>query len=247
MIRAAVLDLDGTLIGPNEEIPPRVHRSVCQLASKLPVSIATGRESADAIKFARQLGLTSPQISDGGANILDPAGGKALWTATLEPGVARDIIDALRGGNTAFIATHSGASITDFSQITHYNFIRVSALDLAEPEADRILSRFSTNQKLYVVKVYLPYNQLWAVDFTQFGVDKATAATKLGEILEVCPVQMVAVGDSYNDLPLLRICGLRIVMGQAPEELKALADYVAPPVEEDGLAVAIEEFVMPRL
>ena len=36
-------------------------------------------------------------------------------------------------------------------------------------------------------------------------------------------------------------------MGQAPDELKAIADFVAPAVDEDGLAVAIEEFVLPRL
>ena len=58
---------------------------------------------------------------------------------------------------------------------------------------------------------------------------------------------MVAAGDSYNDMPLLQVCGLGIAMGNAPDELKAIADYVAPPVEEDGLAVAIEQFIMPRL
>ncbi|MCH8109871.1 MAG: HAD hydrolase family protein, partial [Chloroflexi bacterium] len=40
---------------------------------------------------------------------------------------------------------------------------------------------------------------------------------------------------------------LRIVMGDAPDELKAIADYIAPSIDEDGLAVAIEEFVLPRL
>ena len=58
---------------------------------------------------------------------------------------------------------------------------------------------------------------------------------------------MVAAGDSYNDIPLLQQCGLGIAMGGAPDELKAIADYVAPTVEEDGLAVAIEEFILPRL
>ena len=57
----------------------------------------------------------------------------------------------------------------------------------------------------------------------------------------------VFYSDSYNDLPLLEVCGLRIVMGDAPDELKAIADYVAPSIDEDGLAVAIEEFVLPLL
>ena len=58
---------------------------------------------------------------------------------------------------------------------------------------------------------------------------------------------MIAAGDSYNDLPMLKACGLRIVMGNAPDALKAIADYVAPSVDDDGLATAIEDFVMPKL
>ena len=59
--------------------------------------------------------------------------------------------------------------------------------------------------------------------------------------------QIIAAGDSYNDIPLLEACGLRIAMGNAVPELKALADYVAPSVDQDGLATAIDEFVLPRL
>ena len=97
------------------------------------------------------------------------------------------------------------------------------------------------------MKVILPYNNLWAVDFTHSGVDKAAATQELSGMIEVDTSSMVGIGDSYNDIPLLRLCGLGIAMGNAPDELKAVADYVAPPVEEDGLAVAIEQFVLPRL
>jgi hydroxymethylpyrimidine pyrophosphatase-like HAD family hydrolase len=95
--------------------------------------------------------------------------------------------------------------------------------------------------------VVLPYNNLWAVDFTHSGVNKAAATLELSQMIGVDAGSMVAAGDSYNDMPLLQVCGLGIAMGNAPDELKAIADYVAPPVEEDGLAVAIEQFIMPRL
>jgi len=85
------------------------------------------------------------------------------------------------------------------------------------------------------------------VDFTRRGVDKAAAVAILSDMINVDLGQMAAAGDSYNDLPLLQACGLAIAMGDAPEELKAIADYIAPSAEEDGLAVAIEEFILPRL
>lgn len=247
MIRAAVVDLDGTLIGPNENISARVARAVSQLCLQLPLCIATGREPTDTLRYARQLGLTTPQICDGGATILDPASGKALWTSPLNPGIAQEIITILHDAGTAFIATHPGGSITSVSQLPHWNLTRVSALDLQEQEADTLVDRFSLNRDLHVVKVALPYNNLWAADFTHSGVDKAAATLELSQMIGVDPESMVAAGDSYNDVPLLRLCGLSIAMGNAPDDLKAMADYVAPSVEQDGLAVAIEQFIIPRL
>jgi len=246
-MRAAVIDLDGTLIGKAEEISASVHRAVTQLSKLLPVCIATGREAADTIKFARQLGLTSPQICDGGATILDPASGRSVWTDPLEPSYAREIIQTLQSAKADFIATHPGGSVNSYSRITHWNLTRVSALDLDEQGADSMVGHFTANPALNVVKVYLPYNGLWAVDFTSSQVDKAAATLKLAQMIGVDASDMIAAGDSYNDLPLLRLCGFGIAMGDAPDELKAIADFVAPPVEEDGLAVAIEEFVLPRL
>ena len=80
MIHAAVLDLDGTLIGRNEVISTEVEEAVSRVREKVPVAIATGREAAHVVDFARQLGLSAPQISDGGAAILDPVSGRFLWT-----------------------------------------------------------------------------------------------------------------------------------------------------------------------
>ncbi len=243
-IRAAVIDLDGTLLGSDERISPRVYRAVTQLAQLIPVSIATGREAVHTIKYARQLGLTTPQICDGGAAILDPVSGQPLWTRPLHPAHARKIIRALQRDQAEFIATYPGSSVTGYAQITHWNMVRISALDLDEEAADDLVRRFAGNPGLHVVKVYLPYNGFWAVDYTTSHVDKAAAALHLSGMIKVDSADMMAAGDSYNDIPLLRLCGLGVAMGNAPAELKAIADYVAPPVEEDGLAVAIEELVL---
>jgi hydroxymethylpyrimidine pyrophosphatase-like HAD family hydrolase len=79
------------------------------------------------------------------------------------------------------------------------------------------------------------------------GINKVTATEWIASFLGLGLDTIVAAGDSYNDLPLLRSAALAIVMGDAPSELKSVADYIAPPVCEDGLAVAIEEFLIPRL
>ena len=245
--KALLVDLDGTLIGRDERIAPRVAEAVRKIAGKLAVSIASGREPSDVLRFARQLGLTAPQISDNGVLLLDPADGEPLWSSPLLPARAREIIGSLRREEVAFIATHPAGTFTHASDITRWDLARVSALDMDEGTADRLIELFGADPGLNVVKVILPYNGLWAVDLTRVGVNKATAARRLAQHLRIDTSQLIAAGDGYNDLPLLEVCGLRIAMGDAAEELKAVADYVAPSVDDDGLAVAIEEFVLPRL
>ena len=247
MIRAAILDLDGTIIGRDEKVSARVAAAVSRLRTLIPVSIATGREANHAVDYAQQLGLTAPQICDGGAAILNHGNKDPVWSAPIEPRLARKIIHNLHNNGTEFIATHPQGSIDTIDGLRAINVIRVSALDMDEESADRVVVQFRTEPELHLVKVYLPYNDLWAVDFTKIGVDKAAGTRRLAQMIGVKVGDMVAAGDSYNDLPLLIACGLAIAMGDAPQELRAVADYVAPSAEDDGLAVAIEEFILPRL
>ena len=247
LILAAALDLDGTVIGPDENISPAVHEAIVRLAERIHVFIATGREPADVLRYANELGLTTPQLCDGGANILDPVQGVSTWTAPLGPVNAEAVVTRLREMGSAFVATHASGTASTFDDVPDWDLIRVSALDLDEDTADALATEFRRNKNMYVIKAVLPYNGLWAVDFTLAGVDKASGIARVGQTLGVNPTNMVAVGDSYNDLPMLEACGFSIAMGNAPPEVKDAAEFVAPSVAEDGLSVAIKEYVLPRV
>ena len=68
--------------------------------------------------------------------------------------------------------------------------------------------------------------------FVGYATDR-TLDGRMAQMIGVNAADMMAAGDSYNDLPLLRLCGFGIAMGEAPDELKAVADFVTAPVEED--------------
>ena len=246
-ILAAALDLDGTIIGADEKISPAVQRAIARLARHIPVFIATGREPADVLQYAGELNLTTPQLCDGGANILDPVQGVSTWTAPLSPASAEVVVTKLRDMGAAFVATHANGTARTFDDVPSWELIRVSALDMDEDAADALASHFGDHEQITVIKAILPYNGLWAIDFTLAGVNKATGVSRVGQTLGIDPSDMVAVGDSYNDMPMLASCGVSVAMGNAPHEVRASADFVAPPVVDDGLAAAIDNYVMPRI
>ena len=246
-IKAAALDLDGTIIGPDERITPAVRDAIARLLSRIPVFIATGREPQDVFEYARQLGLTGPQLSDGGAAILDPVARRHLWSANLGPELAPGVLRLIEELNAHFVATHVQGTFRRVSDIPDWDIVRISALDLSRKAAEALTARFSGHPRISVILASLPYNGLWAVDFTLSGVDKGSGIARMGEMLGVGPDDMACVGDSYNDLPMLRACGLPIAMGGAPGEIRQAARFTAPPVADDGLAYAINHYILPRV
>jgi 5-amino-6-(5-phospho-D-ribitylamino)uracil phosphatase len=76
------------------------------------------------------------------------------------------------------------------------------------------------------------------------GVHKGHGLAWLAERLGIEQSRTMGIGDSEADIPMLRWAGLGVAMGNAAPDVKAAADWVAPSLEEDGAAVAIERFVL---
>ncbi len=177
----------------------------------------------------------------------DPSTRRILWTSSLPETRARQLLSLAASQGLNFIATHPEGDIFALSDVKRWNLTRISLMDSPEAQAEALAVRFSPAPDLNVVEAYLHYNGCWAVDFTAAGVHKGYAARKLLELLGSRTNRFIAAGDSFNDSPLLHAASLRIAMASAPPEVTAIADYLAPPVEQDGLALAIEELVLPLL
>ena len=73
---------------------------------------------------------------------------------------------------------------------------------------------------------------------------KAEALSQMGKLLGIDQSEMMAIGDSPNDMAMLLASGMPVAVGNAEEEVKAIAKYVAPSNHEDGVADAVEKFVL---
>jgi Cof subfamily protein (haloacid dehalogenase superfamily) len=83
------------------------------------------------------------------------------------------------------------------------------------------------------------------LETTNPAVNKGTAIDYVArELLGIDASQVMAIGDNYNDVEMLAYAGWGVAMGNAPEPVQAYADWVAPTVDADGVAVAIEKFIL---
>mgnify|MGYP001806475273 CR=1 FL=1 len=89
-------------------------------------------------------------------------------------------------------------------------------------------------------------SQHYYLDVTPPDVDKGHAVRRFAEHFGVPLNEVAAIGDMVNDVPMFRTGGLAIAMGNASDEIKALADVVTARNDEDGFAAAVDRFVLPR-
>ena len=80
------------------------------------------------------------------------------------------------------------------------------------------------------------------LELVPLGIDKAQSLTVLLEKLDMKREEMVAVGDGYNDLSMIKFAGLGIAMANAQEPVKKAADYITLSNDEDGVAAVVERY-----
>ena len=82
------------------------------------------------------------------------------------------------------------------------------------------------------------------LEFTNIEATKGNALAQLGRMLGVSRKEMIAIGDSYNDISMLEYAGLGVAMGNAPDNVKSHAGFITGSNDEDGVAEAVEKFVL---
>lgn len=119
--------------------------------------------------------------------------------------------------------------------------IKVIAFNHDLPETVDLLHEY---QRRFSPPLTVTRTHEWLVEATAPGADKGSGLLRLCELLGVDPRRVLAIGDSDNDIPMLKVAGFAVAMGNANERVKAVADWVAPSIEEEGAAVALRRWVL---
>lgn len=244
-IKAVVFDLDGTAI-PNryDGVPSaRLIKAVQEAKQYVKVSAATGRPFGMCRHILELLQLTSPCIVDGGAELIAMPSEDLLYRKTIPGRVVGDIMKILAPYDFPIYFDETDPIVHDANR--SYEEVNKIVLLEAPPDlAHKLVSQLAaiTDIGAHLVNAWVPDKQ--DIHITHAEATKKTAVLKLLELLDIRREEVMAIGDSGNDLPLFEAAGLRLAMGNASDALKAKADRILPTVEEDGLALAIEEYIL---
>jgi hydroxymethylpyrimidine pyrophosphatase-like HAD family hydrolase len=122
---------------------------------------------------------------------------------------------------------------------------------LEHPAITPVGAQDAPTAEISLHRTIYPDKDLSIVDILPAGCSKASALAHLAKIRGIHTGEILAIGDNWNDLPMLRLAGSSVLMANAPEELKQMARaqgwMIAPSNDDDGVAIAIEAAMEPAL
>lgn len=248
--KALLLDVDGTLVpvGPNTRPSEAVAAAITKAQEHIPVCLVSGRSLEWLEELFATLNLAHPCIINGGSQIINPKTKGILWERPITPESMVAVFGIIRAGSIPHIVSDDGIEYVDPG---HREFTKPLAVKLtyftSKETSDECAIRLGRIPDISTHKVYSwDKGRTYKLELylTHAEATKAHAARELARLLGVDPSAIIAVGDARNDVPLLDACGLRVAMGNADGKLKKVAHYIAPSVEDDGVAHVIEKFIL---
>jgi Cof subfamily protein (haloacid dehalogenase superfamily) len=263
-IRLVALDLDGTLVGEDLVVRPRVREAVANAQRRgAAVTIVTGRMFAAARPFAALLGITGPMVCYQGAAIFDAGTGATLRQVAVRSDVTAQVLDWARAhgvhaqcyaDDKLYVESINGFSkrYTDLARVEpvlvpslREAFAERASIKLVlVDEPDRSAEHLAALRALLGDRAYLTRSHVDFVEILDPHVNKGEALAFVADRYGVGLDATLAVGDAWNDVPLLDAAAIGVAMGSGPPELLARADAVVGDVAHDGVAEAIERYVL---
>lgn len=263
-IKLFVSDLDGTMLPDGNVVSAENIAAVRRAAEAgVTVTIATGRMFEAALPVARALGVDVPIISYNGGLIKSPSG-RVYEEHTVDPALAHDII-AFCKERGWYIQSYSGGVLRYVEACDESRFYENSQqltgqavgwdglfthtegnckLLLATKGRDVTLARAEAMLAAFGERVDVTRSADRLIEIVPKGISKASALKSLAGKLGISIAETMAIGDAYNDLPMLQAAGKSIAMGNAFPEVKEVTDYETLTCEENGLAAAIYHYVL---
>jgi Cof subfamily protein (haloacid dehalogenase superfamily) len=268
-IRLLVLDIDGTIAGESNTVSDKVREAIAAAQSQgIQVALATGRMYHSALRFYELIGSKLPIIAYNGAWIQSPLTGVRHHHFPVSEAIALELLDYFEQSqwsekievhcyiNDQLYVSEVTARTEAYRQRSKMepvlvddlrdilNLPTTKLLGISQPKLIKKILK-ELQERYSREKLYLTQSTPIYFEATHPQANKGVGIRFLAEeFLNLEASQVMAIGDNFNDLEMLEYAGLSVAMGNAPDEVKKVADWVALDVEKDGVAIAINKFLL---
>ena len=262
-IKLIAIDLDDTLLDNRQQLSPRT-LAVLQQAMRngVAVTIATGRMFQSALPFATELGIKLPLITYNGALIRQGDNGETIFHRPIETALAQELADLFRRRNwylQKYVDDRLYVAELDENARFYADYAKVEAIPLGDSffqmnEAPTKMLSMGDPEELAAIsaeldsrfggRLYLASSKKRYLEMVDARVNKGQALDFLAGRLGILQHEVMAIGDSMNDLDMIQYAGIGVAMGNANPTVRAAADFVTLGNSEDGVAAAVEKFAL---
>ena len=246
-VKLFVSDIDGTLLVSGKNISQKNIDAVKKMVDAgITVTLGTGRMYHAALPIAQALGVNVPLITYNGA-LIKSTDGKIFYENPLPPEIVVGITNFFEKNNW-YVQNYSDDKLhfpvyNDYAKYYENNqkvrgeVIGWEGLEETEKISAAVIKEFG--DKVSITRSTEIFNEIVCP-----GVSKAAAIKILAEKIGVKISEVMAIGDSNNDLPMLKAAGKSIAMGNANAEVKSVCDFQTGNCEDDGFAEAVYKYVL---
>lgn len=261
-IKLIAIDIDGTLITPDKRVTSSVRRALRYAEDRgIMVTLITGRLYPTCKKYSLELDLSGPCVIYQGAMIIDPKTDQVLHEVRISKDKALKIVRIARERAlslnvymdqfTFYTEKPNQYSILD----AQLNEVEIQIVDDVEkiikgdplklmfvdepPVISKLEEELSSQDGECVAFSSLPQ----FLEIVNKRATKADALKWIADRFNIKREEVMAIGDSHNDITMLKWAGIGVAMGNADDKVKEAADFVTLSNTEDGVAHAIEKLI----
>jgi Cof subfamily protein (haloacid dehalogenase superfamily) len=258
MIKAIVLDLDGTLLDSNHNITPLNKKVLLNLKNKgVKIFLATGRSYDSMKKYHLELSLDTPAICYNGAKIVYPH--EKVLEFPVKDEELRYLIELSRKTKTHLNIYQDEIWYCENTKNEETKlYMDISGLTPQEKNFDTLERCFSTkvlfvgeHEKLLNLeknikdnlkdRVFTTFSQKFFLEILAKDVNKGNAMKKIMELYNIPLNEVIAFGDGLNDKEMLELAGIGVAMENGFSQLKLLADHVTTSCDDSGVGKFLME------
>lgn len=266
-----VCDMDGTLLNSKGLISAKNEAALKKLQSQgVEIIIASGRTDLMMKQYINQLNIRGLIICCNGAIVKNVENNEIIYSKTLDKEIAYYIIEFFFKNNLNFLVYTDDIvfSNKDNYRARHFEEINESLpvnhrtpieyFDLASiniignreiikillVESDDNIRDFVINNLNHFNNMSVVSSAKGLLDIWASNISKGSAVKILSEMFGVNLEHVIAFGDNYNDIELLETVGMPIAMENAKEQLKSIAKFVTMTNDDDGIAYAIDNYIL---